>query len=198
MSETLPIRCACGQVRGHVDVVPGGGQRLVCYCDDCQAYGRFLGRDDVLDARGGTDIWQTRPSLVRITEGELASMRLSDRGMIRWYARCCRTPIANTMVSAGAPFVGMHQRCIGDADGRRRDDVLGAPIAKVQGRFAIGGVPEGVAPTVGVGTIARTLLMLARSALARGATPSPFFDAHTKKPRIEPEVLSAAARDALR
>ncbi|UJR82809.1 DUF6151 family protein [Sandaracinus amylolyticus] len=198
MSETLPIRCACGQLRGRIELVPGGGQRVVCYCDDCQAYGRFLGRDDVLDARGGTDLWQTRPSLVRITEGEseLVCMRLSDRGMIRWYARCCRTPIANTMASASTPFVGMVHRCIGDE--RTRNEVLGAPIAGLMGRFAIGGLPEGAAPTVRVGTIVRTLAMLARAALARGATPSPFFDARTKKPRVEPEVLTVSARDALR
>jgi hypothetical protein len=187
MSRILPLACACGAVRGELELRPGAGQRMVCYCDDCQAYARWL-REGITDDRGGTDLWQTRPSLVRITQGleQLACVRLTDRGMFRWYARCCRTPVGNTLASPGAPFVGIPVVFV---DPGARDEALGPPFARVQGRFAIGGVPPGVHPSAGVGTLLRSAVFLARSVLAGGHRPSPFRDEHTGAPRVEPEIL---------
>lgn len=185
-------------MRGVLALAPRAGTRVVCYCDDCQAYARFLGRDDILDRRGGTDIWQTRPALVRITQGEeeLACLRLSERGMIRWYARCCRTPIANTMTSARAPFAGIVHRFVADPErAPSMDAVLGPPTEHFHGRFAIGGAPEGVHPTVSAGSIVRIVGSLMRGLLARGHAPSPFFDPRTKRPRALPEVLSKEERE---
>jgi hypothetical protein len=55
----LPLGCRCGHVRGVAnDVTPNSGFRFICYCWDCQAFARFLGRPDVLDQAGGTDIFQ--------------------------------------------------------------------------------------------------------------------------------------------
>src|SRR5262245_45837150 len=55
----LPLRCRCGHVHGVAsEVAPFNGFRLVCYCKDCQAFARFLDRPEVLDAAGGTDIFQ--------------------------------------------------------------------------------------------------------------------------------------------
>jgi hypothetical protein len=34
-------------------------------------------------------------------------MRLSDKGLLRWYARCCNTPIANTPANYKASFAGI-------------------------------------------------------------------------------------------
>ncbi|HLU69010.1 MAG TPA: DUF6151 family protein [Kofleriaceae bacterium] len=195
----IPLRCQCGAVRGELELSRRKGQRVVCYCDDCQAFPRFLERPEVLDAHGGSDLWQTRPAMVRIAGMEqVACMRLSDKGMLRWYASCCRTPIANTHPSARLPFVGLHTGFLDPgASGRALDEVLGPPMARVQGRFAIGGMPEGAERSVSPGTIARTAAMLVRAALARGHRPSPFFHPSTGKPRIEPRVLSAAERQAL-
>ena len=70
----LPLRCKCGHVRGvAVDVSPSTGFRFVCYCGDCQAFARFLRRTDVLDAAGGTDIfqfvgWVERPRPPKLNE----------------------------------------------------------------------------------------------------------------------------------
>src|SRR5262249_49832287 len=58
----LPLRCRCGRVRGVAsDVSSSSGFRFVCYCEDCQAFARFLERPDVLDPAGGTDIFQSFP-----------------------------------------------------------------------------------------------------------------------------------------
>jgi len=107
----IPIRCSCGALTGQVERTPGDdGRRLVCYCDDCQAFARFLGRaDEILDEHGGSDIFQTAPARVTLTGGEqhLACMRLGPKGLLRFYASCCRTPIGNMLPNPQFPFVGL-------------------------------------------------------------------------------------------
>jgi Family of unknown function (DUF6151) len=187
-------------MRGVADVSPASGMRVVCYCDDCQAFAHFLERDDVLDAHGGTDIFQMAPARMRITEGaaELRSMRLSDKGLYRWYAGCCKTPIGNTL-SPQFPFVGtVHVFMDHAGDGRSRDDVLGAPVARIHGREAPGGSAPGAHPSMPVRALLRMVRSLAGWKLGGGGWPSPFFDRDTKAPRVAPRVLTAPEREALR
>lgn len=108
-SVDVALSCRCGAMRGTLQAGPGLGLHVVCSCDDCRAYARALGRDDVLDDNGGTDIWQAPPARVRITAGRehLRCLRLSDQGLLRFHAGCCSTPIANTMASAKVPFAGV-------------------------------------------------------------------------------------------
>jgi hypothetical protein len=50
-------------VRGvATNVAPDTGSRVVCYCDDCQAFAKWLGGDGLTDAKGGTDLFQLTPS----------------------------------------------------------------------------------------------------------------------------------------
>ena len=116
------------------EVSPSAGFRVFCYCKDCQAFARFLARADVLDAAGGTDIFQMPPGRVKLTAGAdaLRCLRLSHKGVFRWYADCCRTPIANS-AGQGFPVMGMiHSFMDRDffdrvANGRSRGEVLGPP-----------------------------------------------------------------------
>lgn len=199
MSEvtSLPLRCRCGAFAGTVEIFRRRGIRVVCYCDDCQAYARALQREDVLDRFGGTDIWQTAPSHVKFTKGleHLCCLRLSEGGMFRWHTRCCMTPIGNTMAGRRMPFVGI-VHAIMDHSAHLRDDALG-PAHRVQGRFAVGGVPPGASANVPFGLIVRSIAFLARGALTGAHRPSPFFDAGGA-PAVTPRVLSAEQRDALR
>jgi hypothetical protein len=58
MALDLPLRCRCGHMRGVARKVSSStGLRFTCYCKDCQAFARFLGQADMLDAAGGTDIF---------------------------------------------------------------------------------------------------------------------------------------------
>jgi hypothetical protein len=41
----------------------------MCDCKDCQAFARSLGRADVLDPAGGTDIFQMPPARLMLTAG---------------------------------------------------------------------------------------------------------------------------------
>lgn len=200
MATQVPLRCRCGHVRGVVtDVSPASGNRIVCYCDDCQAFARHLGRPDVMNAAGGTDIFQVAPARVRITEGadELRCVRLSDKGLFRWYAGCCKTPVANTLPRV--PFVGLVGPIIdlaSDRDGRTRDEVLGPSLGAIHGRYAKGGVPAGAHAKVSLGIIGRCARVFAGWALAGLGQPSPFFEKGTRAPRAEVHVLTPAERAA--
>jgi Family of unknown function (DUF6151) len=114
--------------------VPSGGFRFLCYCTDCQAFARFLERPDVLDAAGGTDIFQMPPGRVTLTAGAdaLRCLGLHARGkVLRWYADCCGTPITNAASSPRFPVVALIRSFMDHAftdhlaDGRslKRDDL---------------------------------------------------------------------------
>jgi hypothetical protein len=201
MPTDLPLRCRCGELRGVArDVSPGAGTHLICTCTDCQAYAHFLERTDLLDARGGTAIFQLTPQQVRIASGadRLACVRLTARGPLRWYASCCRTPIGNTAASARMPFVGLVLACIDPAaDIRARGAALGPPRGTVFPGSAIGGLLPGESTRPPLGMILRTVVILARAALRGKHRPSPFFDAASGRPVAAPRALSASERGAL-
>jgi hypothetical protein len=110
MPSDLAVRCTCGALRGVVrDVSPGRGNHVVCYCDDCQTFARFLERaEGVLDAHGGTEIFQTSAA-ARDLDGtdRLACMRLTPRGLLAGTPRAAARPIGNTLATRQVPFVGL-------------------------------------------------------------------------------------------
>ena len=196
MPDDLPIRCACGSLRG---VARGAsarrGNRLVCYCDDCQSFARFLGgADRILDAHGGTDIFQMAPGCLEITAGreQLACMRLRPGGLLRWYARCCNTPIGNTLATPRLPFVGLIHSCADhDSDGRSRDEALGPVRARVNARFALGDRSTLDAyERAPVSMLARFAWMILSGRIRGEHAPSPFFNARTREPSTPPHTLS--------
>lgn len=134
----LPLKCRCGEVTGNVtDVTPSSGNRVICCCCDCQAFSAYLGREeDVLDAFGGTELLQLSQSQVTIQQGhdKLQSMRLSEKGMLRWYTSCCNTPVGNTM-NAKVPFVGVIHSFLNVTD---REAALGPVRSVVQTQYAKG------------------------------------------------------------
>ena len=70
MVGQIEIRCRCGEVRGTVaNPSPQAVNRITCYCDDCQAFAHQLGRADLLNARGGSDIVQVAPAALTFTRG---------------------------------------------------------------------------------------------------------------------------------
>jgi hypothetical protein len=207
MPADLPVRCACGAVRGIARGIAGDrGHRVVCYCDDCQSFAHFLGgADRILDVHGGTDILQMSPARLEITEGvdRLACMRLRPGGLLRWYAGCCHTPIGNTLASRQVPFVGLIHSCIPhQAAGPSLDQVLGPVRARIHARFAKGDRQHLDAHQRAPASLFLRLLSILLVARLRGDhARSPFF-AVTGDPMAPPHVLSAeelgrveAARD---
>lgn len=194
-ATTLELRCACGTVRGAVSNASAAtGNRCVCYCDDCQAYARFLnGADTILDAHGGTDIFQVSPATVSFSAGldHVACLTLRPGGLLRFYAACCDMPLANTPPRPWLPFAGLVVSCLGDgADGRPLEAVTGPSRAGVFGRFARGDHSTLHAyDRAPFGVVMHVLGMVLRWRLRGDHKRSPFFDA-ARKPRVTPRVLS--------
>jgi hypothetical protein len=132
MSVQAELRCRCGKVRGFVaHASPVAVNRVICYCDDCQAFTHQLGRADLLDSHGGSDIVQIAPAALTFVQGKerIAGLRLTPKGVFRWYASCCNTPVGNT-VSPAIPFVGVVAQAF-DCGAQRADNVFGKPIGAI-------------------------------------------------------------------
>lgn len=192
------LRCKCGEVEGRLDdAAPDKVTRMVCYCDDCQAFLHEIERADLLDANGGTDIVQVAPSTLRFERGSerIVGVQLTPKGLYRWYTTCCRTPVGNT-VSPSLPFIGIVASAF-DATPGGPDAAFGLPLGKILGKFAIGTPPPG-----STGLNVRLILRALRSILGwrlRGQTwPHPFYEESTRKPTHPVTVLTKPERDALR
>jgi len=196
----LPVRCRCNEVRGIAsDVSPSSGFRFVCYCSDCRAFARFLGRADVLDAAGGTDIFQMPPARLKLTAGmdALRCLRLSSK-VLRWYTDCCRSPIGNTAASPRFPLIAIvHSFMDHEADGRPRDAVLGPPICRIFERSALAPLPPKAPPPPSFGVFTRRVSLLLGWWVRGLSQPTPFFDEQTKAPRAVPRGLTQEERAAL-
>ena len=70
MKSHAKLRCRCGEVSGRVSgASPSKLNRVVCYCSDRQAFAHYLGRADLLDAQGGSNIVQAAPASVTFDRG---------------------------------------------------------------------------------------------------------------------------------
>jgi hypothetical protein len=164
---------------------------VICYCDDCQAFAEYLQRaGDVLDARGGSDIVQTAPRYVDFAHGRehLACVRLTPKGVLRWYAACCRTPIGNTPANPKLAFVGLLHNCLGTP--AELDERFGPPRMRVFTAFAKGEPKPKRQIPIGAGAVLAWHLATARFAGAH--RPSPFFD-RSGHPIADPISVPKAA-----
>lgn len=155
------------------------GNRVVCYCRYCQRFPEELGcADDVLDAHGGTDIFQTSPAQIEITAGreQLACLRLTRNGVLRWYAACCNTPIGNTLPTPKIPFIGLIHVFLNPGD-RTLDDVLGPVRAGVNGKSARGDRAEiDASDSASLSVLLRVYWKLLVWRLRGDHKRTPFFD----------------------
>ncbi len=148
-----------------------------------------------MDAHGGTDIVPMSPAGVRITDGleHVACVSLSEKGVLRWYASCCRTPLGNTPRNPKLAYAGMVTVCFdalpADVDaalGRRDRIVLNAdsatgPVRRTPLKFFAGGL-----------RIVGNML----AARIRRQPPTLFFEPDGR-PIREPQVLTAEQRREL-
>ncbi len=193
MTTDVPIRCSCGSLRGVArGVSRSAGNRYVCYCDDCQSFAKYLGRaDEILDAHGGTDIFQMSPARLEITEGgnRLACVRLTPKGLFRWYADCCKTPIGNTLPTRQVPVIGLIHSCM-NTEGKSRDETLGPVRAGVNGRYATGDRTEiNAHDRAPLSVLFRMSRKLLGWRLRGDHNRSPFFD-NTGAPTVVPRVVN--------
>jgi hypothetical protein len=193
-----PLRCRCGTLRGEVSH-PEKVSRGVCYCKDCQAFAHFLGTtDSILDEAGGTDVVATTASHVSFTQGTqaLACMSLSEKGMLRWYASCCHTPIGNTPRTMKLAHVGLVHTCLQDPS-KPLDEVFGPVRMRVNTQSARGEDKPKTMPLSMVASLVPFLASLARARLDGSYKRTPFFAPDRGTPVVVPKVLTPAEREQL-
>lgn len=197
MSATLPLRCECGTVTGFVEV-QGLSVHGACYCRDCQAFARHLGRPErMLDAQGGTEVIGTLPSRLHFTSGQerLACITLTPRGPLRWYAECCRMSLGNSSRAPKMAFVTLHCRAIaaartqidrafGPASFRFAVEAASAPVAKSRIGFLL--------------ALPKILWNMLSARLSGSWRRNPFFKPGTDEPLRAPLALSKEERYRLR
>lgn len=205
MTQTIPttgraaaFACRCGQVRGRVaGPSPRAVNRVLCYCADCQAFAHALGRPDILDARGGSDVIQIAPAAMTIERGQehVAALRLTEKGLHRFHSACCGTPLGNTH-GLSLPVIGIPKPAF-EVEGQDLDVLFGPPVGGVYGEDAIGGAPPG-SKGVPMAFLARTILKIVGWRLAGRGWPHPFFDRATRRPLFPVSVLPPERREAIR
>lgn len=126
---------------------------------------------------------------MRFTEGseQLACLRLTGKGLLRWYARCCNTPIGNMAPDPKLSYLGLVHSCLG-ADPASVDAVFGASHVAISTQHAKGPVKASFAGLIwSVARIMRTVLW----ARINGSWKrSPFFRPGESQPIVQPHVLA--------
>ena len=190
----MKLACRCGQVEGQIDPRRVHA-RASCYCRDCRAFARWLGSVGLLDSAGGTDILAMAPDGFQITRGfeKVACMSLGQRGLLRWYASCCRTPLGNVPRDPKLYYLGVPVPAIAAPA-----DAIEAAFGP-RGRIAVNAgsaiVPVASPRLAGIiGTLRIAVGVIA--ARLRGRRNMLLFDADGL-PLREPLVLDRAQREAL-
>jgi hypothetical protein len=126
------LQCICGKVQGEVAAIPQDSIQIYCYCQDCRAYAAFVRGAAQQQQHGGTKttstttgsvnggcndctlIVQVCKSSLTLSQGleqlQLARKSPTTPGMHRYYAKCCCTPLFNTVQQLG--FVGVFMDCL--------------------------------------------------------------------------------------
>ncbi|NNU16949.1 hypothetical protein HK107_11525 [Parvularcula sp. ZS-1/3] len=194
MSE-LTYSCSCGQVTGTLsEAAPDKGTRVCCYCTDCQAFEEFLGKsDEVLNEKGGADIYQTLPHRMSFLTGteHLKAVRMTDGRLVRWYAGCCNTPIGSTADTPDMPIIGFLAHPFLRANGELADHAFGQTRGALFGKEAWS-PPEGKKASL-PGMVLTFMARVIGARLSGKTGPNPFFD-EAKQPLAEPRLISPEER----
>ncbi|MFP3382609.1 DUF6151 family protein [Tritonibacter sp. SIMBA_163] len=188
MSAPLRFACACGSLCGHVEPTSvKQGTRILCHCADCRAVELYHGCPDPKDT--GVDLLQLNPDMVTIDQGaeHLQLLKLSPKGLLRWYAGCCGTPLFNSLGKPKLPFIAVRSALFDDPD------QLGKVIAQAF-------IPQPGKPPKHEGAARMTMKLASRmiSAWASGRwRQTPLFDIDSGAPKAEPLILTKSERRAL-
>ena len=202
MSSTIKLKCCCGKVSGvATNISPETGNHIVCMCDDCQAFARFLENSEgVLDENGGTHLFQLTPNKIAIHSGReyLKCLQMGPKGLKRWYADCCKTPIANT-VSLKISLVGLFTNFIDFGNTKiSKNEVIGPIRYRVMGKYGQGELPKNTHhkfPLLLILKMAKTILI---GRLQKKYVPNTFFDNKTGKSFSQEMILSKDEREKLK
>lgn len=185
----MKIQCDCGKFIAKVEKFPKETPgRAVCYCDDCQLFMKSIGRIDLLDANGGTEIVPVYSSNIHILTGKenLECIRLKKGGTYRWKTNCCNTPIGNT--APRNAWFGMIAKVFNQNDSAALKNLLGPVKSRIHGRFAIGTPPKGTSEKIGFKDFLVVFPFILKGKLLKSRKKSEFFDSHFKA-IVKPKIL---------
>lgn len=179
MSKVVPLECMCGKVKGQLDVVPGSFFHVHCLCCDCQSFAAHLNNSEkILDQHGGSELVQTYPAYMSISEGQdnIGCVQLRGKGLYRWHTTCCNMPLSNTMTSSKVPFVGISAKLMKFANEQEKMDVLGPVTMKAFGKYSIGAMPEDAHARFPLSFMPKIMGFMIKGMLKKKNQPSPFFN----------------------
>ncbi len=134
---------------------------------------------------------QLLPKHITFTQGieALACMRLTEKGLLRWYARCCNTPIGNMLANPKFSFVGLVDICL-QGQSTSLTDAFGPVQAWVHTAGAKGHPKP---KQLGLGrTIGWFIVTTLKARLNGDYKQSAFFRAETGAPVVPPRVLGSS------
>ncbi len=192
----MEIQCDCGKFRAELTQFPKNTPgRLICYCDDCQAFLHYLKRPELLDENGGTEIIPAYPADIKIIAAQdvVKCVRLHPQGMYRFFTSCCLTPIANT--DPTRPWAGINRRMYITKDSTILDRELGPVKSSIMGKYAKGTPPVGTPQTFDFKGMITVLPFIIKGKILGKAKHSPFFN--NGEAIVAPIVLTAEERSKI-
>lgn len=188
----LSFSCACGVVTGTlVKAGPSVGDYVVCHCTDCQAFATRLGAAErILDRHAGTALYQGRCATMRLSTGrdQLACLHLTEKPTLRWYARCCDTPMFNTYKNGRIPYI---TTVVANCDRDQRGPVLGEPIGHLFTKEATGDASQLTRLSMAK-LMRRFFWRMIADLMARDRTRSELFDPVTLESIVAPRRLGGS------
>ncbi len=132
----------------------------------------------ILDQHGGSELFQTYPQYLRITQGHdlIGGVQLQEKGIYRWHTACCNMPIANTLSTATIPFVGISVKLMKFKDEQEKFEVLGPVTVKAFGKYSIGDMPSDAHPRFPLSFMPKVIGFMLKGLLGKRNNPSPFFN----------------------
>ncbi len=195
--QTLDFKCECGAIHAALhDASPQSGRRLICHCNDCQAFAHYLGKAKLmLDDHAGTHVYQTDSTKFAITKGQdkLACVTVTGGPLLRWYCETCKTPIANTLSSTRFPFLSL---ILSGFDRGKTDALLGRDAEHVAVDSGAGNL--GKVKIAGMaGMLFKLLVSTVKARFNPELKKSPLFDSETGKAVAVPIKLEPSERLAI-
>jgi hypothetical protein len=183
MEECVKIHCDCGKFEAEL-TGPNTG-RLACYCADCQAFAEKLGRADILDEFGGTQVVAVYPGNYKVLKGHeyLKLNKLSEKGLHRWSVSCCNSPVGNTV--RAFPWVGIpHQ-----AFDKEVLESMGPVKCRIMGKDCKGEPPFKISNKMSLRDAFHVMPFILKGKLFKTYRGSPFFKEDGKTPIAEATIL---------
>ena len=152
-----------------------------------------MGNEDrILDEFGGSEIFQTYPAYIKISEGsdKIACLQLKENSLMRWYTSCCKTPVANTMTTSKTPFAGVSVKLMRFKSEQDKQKILGPVILKAFGRSARGKKPADAHDNFPITFMPRILKFMLIGFIGSKFQPSPFFANGVSV--VKPKVLGSS------